>query len=306
MFSIAGYNFCSDGNSLDAAPSAVDNINDITIRNGVFENFNMTADVISPYSPDIPTTWQVLTLINANFNGTLNGGNVDFVMNELSGFKIKRRKLSDFNWVALGFMPIEDTTKLQFVFNDNLAASLEEYEYAFVPILGNVEDGVEGNYMTNTIGTNFKGVYICDQETIYRFYAGVSYGAQEQVQKMGVLEPLGRRYPVFVSNALTNYAKGNVTGTVLPNDYAETRQIDKVAITKQREALVQFLTDGKPKILKDWNGASYLLFVTGNPQTTYLNNSGMTLANVGFDWTEAGDSNSQEDLVETGMIAGDF
>ena len=46
--------------------------------------------------------------------------------------------------------------------------------------------------------------------------------------------------------------------------------------------------------------------VTGNPQTTYLNNSGMGLMNVGFDYTEAGDSNSQDDLVSTGMINGDY
>ena len=305
MFIILGYNFCSDGNSLDAAPSVADNI-DITIRNGVFEHFNMTEDVISPYSPDIPTTWQVLTLINANFNGTLNGGNVDFVMNELSGFKIKRRKLSDFNWVTLGFMPIEDTTKLQFVFNDNLAASLEEYEYTFVPILGNVEDGVEGNYITNTISTNFKGVYICDQDTIYRFYAGVDYGMGEQVQKIGVMEPIGSKWPVFVSNALTNYSKNSVTGIVLPNEYVDTREIDKLAIAKEHKELISFLTDGKPKILKDWNGNSWLLFVTGNPTTNYLTKSGMSIPSVSFDWAEAGDSNSQESLVNTGMIAGDI
>lgn len=305
MFIILGYNFCSDGNSLDAAPSVADNI-DITIRNGVFEHFNMTEDVVSPYSPDIPTTWQVLTLINANFNGTLNGGNVDFVMNELSGFKIKRRKLSDFNWVTLGFMPIEDTAKLQFVFNDNLAASLEEYEYAFVPILGNVEDGVEGNYITNTISTNFKGVYICDQDTIYRFYAGVDYGMGEQVQKIGVMEPIGSKWPVFVSNALTNYSKNSVTGIVLPNEYVDTREIDKLAIAKEHKELISFLTDGKPKILKDWNGNSWLLFVTGNPTTNYLTKSGMSIPSVSFDWAEAGDSNSQESLVNTGMIAGDI
>ena len=160
--------------------------------------------------------------------------------------------------------------------------------------------------MTNTISTNFKGVFICDQETIYRFYAGVCYGGSEQVQKIGVMEPFGSKYPVFVSGAITNYQKGRVEGTVLQNTYTETRQIDRVAIAKEREELVKFITDKKPKIIKDWNGNSWLVMVTGNQQNTYANNSGMGIMNVGFDYTEAGDSNSQEDLVDTGMIAGDI
>lgn len=302
MFSIVGYNFCSDGNCLDAVPSVVNNIVDVTLQGGIFDHFNMTGDVTSPYSPDIPTVWELLTMMDASFEGNLNAGNVGFALSELSGFRIKRRKITDFNWVTLSFVPIADVSQLEFIFNDNLAASLEDYEYAFVPVI----NGVEGNYMTNTISTNFKGVFICDQETIYRFYAGVSYGGSEQVQKIGVMEPFGSKYPVFVSGAMTNYQKGRVEGTVLQNTYTETRQIDRVAIAKERDELVKFLTDKKPKIIKDWNGNSWLVMVTGNPQTTYANNSGMGIMNVGFDYTEAGDSNSQEDLVDTGMIAGDI
>lgn len=302
MFSIVGYNFCADSNCLDNAPAVVDNINDITIQNGIYEHFNMTADVESPYSADIPTTWEFLTLLDANFNGNINAGNVDFILSELSGFRIKRRKTTEFDWVTLGFMPIQDTSELQFIFNDNIALNLEEYEYAFVPVL----NGVEGNYMTNTIETNFKGVFICDQETIYRFYAGVSYGASEQVQKIGVMEPLGSRYPVFTFSAKTDYQKGRVEGTVLQSGYEATRVLDKVATVKERRALIEFLTDKKPKIIKDWNGESFLVFITGNPQTNYLNNTGMAIANVGFDWTESGQADSQTDLVETGMIAGDI
>ena len=299
MFSIVGYNFCSDGNCLDATPAVVDNIKYVLIQKGIYDHLNMTGDVTTPYSSDIPTVWDILTIMDANFNGNINAGNVGFVLSELSGFRIKRRKLTDFNWITLDFIPVTNVLQLQFIFNDNIAQSLEDYEYAFVPVL----NGVEGNYMTNTITPNFKGVFICDQETIYRFYAGVTYGSQEQVQKIGVMEALGSKYPVFVSGSMINYKKGRVEGTVLQNDYEETRQIDRFAIVKEREELVKFLTDKKPKIIKDWNGNSYLVVVTGNPQTTYLNNSGMAIANVGFDWTEAGDSNSQADLVDTGMIA---
>lgn len=301
MFSILGYNFLADGNALDAVPVQLNNVNDITIQNGEFDHFNMTHDVTTPYSSTIPTTWELLTMLNASFEGTLNAGNVEYNLSQLSAFKIKRRKKTDFNWITLGTLPIESSDQLQFLFKDNLPQSLDEYEYGFVPII----NGVEGNYITNTIKTNFKGVFICDQDTIYRFYAGVSYGGAEQVQKIGVLEPVGQQYPIFVSNALTNYGTYRMEGTVLQNDYSETREIDPYAIVKERKELIKFLTNKKPKIVKDWNGNSWLIMVTGNLQTTYANNSGMKLMNVGFNYTEAGDSELQSDLVRTGMIAGD-
>ena len=109
--------------------------------------------------------------------------------------------------------------------------------------------------MTNTISTNFKGVFICDQETIYRFYAGVSYGGSEQVQKIGVMEPFGSKYPVFVSGAMTNYQKGRVEGTVLQNTYTETRQIDRVGyrereLQKESFLLINIVDTAKPSLFK--------------------------------------------------------
>ena len=69
MFSIVGYNFCSDGNCLDAVPSVVNNIVDVTLQGGSLTTSNMTGDVTSPYSPDIPTVWELLTMMDASFEG---------------------------------------------------------------------------------------------------------------------------------------------------------------------------------------------------------------------------------------------
>lgn len=298
MFVMCGYNFCEDGNCLDSTPIAMNGINSTKLTNGIFDHFNVSKDVTSPYSSTIPTTWDYLTLMNANFNGNINAGNTEFSLASLSAIKIKRRKITDFNWVTLTEVPITDLSQLQFIFNDNLAASLQEYEYAFVPVINEVE----GNYITNTITTNFNGVFICDLDTIYRFYAGVQYGATEQVQRIGTFEPFGKQYPVVVSNALINYQKSSVSGTVLQNGYMETRQIDRLAIVKERKNLLDFLTNKKAKILKDWNGNSWLMVVSGSPSTAYANNYGQGIMDVGFDYVEIGDSNTQSDLYKSGIV----
>ena len=104
MFMMCGYNFCSDGNALDPAPIIKDSFNDVILKNGIFDHWNVTRDVVSPYSPAIPTSWDYLTVMNANFNGNINAGNVNFSLNSIDGIKIKRRKVSDFNWVTLAYL----------------------------------------------------------------------------------------------------------------------------------------------------------------------------------------------------------
>ena len=269
-----GYNFVDDISAVDPFVTNINNLNSATIQNGIFDHFNLTADVTSTYSSTIPTAWDYLTLMDANFNGTINAGNSGFVLETLSGFKIKRRKITDFTWLDLGYIPITDFTQLEFSFQDNLAASLQDYEYAFVPVIS----GVEGNYITNTISTQFSGVFICDMGTIYRFYAGAQYGQSEQVQKIGVFEPFGLQYPVVVSNALTNYQKGSVSGTILNSDFYTTNTVDRLAIVQQRKSLLEFLTNKKAKILKDQNGAEWLMIVSGSPSISYTNNYGQGIS----------------------------
>ena len=300
MFFLCGYDFCKDGNCLNPVPLSRINYDSIKLQNGIFSHWYLTRDISSSYSPDEPTEWDYLTLMDANFNGTLEAGNVGYDLTQIEGIKIKRRKIIDYDWITIKFVSISELTdSLSFSFNDNTAQSGIEYEYAFVP----VTSGVEGNYITNTIKSKFEGVFICDKETIYKFYAGVSYGNNQKVQQIGVFEPMGRKYPVVVSNSLINYETGSFTGTVLPNDYLENHKLDTLNMVKERKDLLDFLTNKKAKILKDWNGNIWLMIITNNPSVAFERNSSMGIADVSASWIEIGDYNSQKDLYATGLIS---
>lgn len=301
MFLMCGYDFCRDNNALNPAPIIVNNYTDVKLSNGLFDHWNVTEDVTSPYSPEIPTAWDYLTIMNANFNGNIEAGNAsNLVDGSIEGFKIKRRKIEEFNWITLKYITKEEliSSGFSFAFNDNLAQSGVTYEYAFVPIVG----GVEGDYIINSIETKFDGVFICDLDTIYKFYAGVKYGTQERVQKIGVFEPYGRQYPVVVSNSVINYNRGSFSGTILANDYLRTKALDRMDMVKEREQLMDFLTNKKAKILKDWNGNNWLMLITSNGQTSFSSNYGMGIATASASWTEIGDANKQSDLYNSGII----
>ncbi len=298
MFQLIGYNFFGDGDALNFAPSSVENINRTEIAGAIFNHFNVTRDVNLPFTTEIPN-WTYDTIMDANFNGNLNAGNVDFLIEQISSIKIKRRKTGEFDWITLTEIPINSVEDLSFTFNDILNANNEDYDYALVPTLNNVE----GNYIINNVFSEFNGVFIGDADSIYKFMYEVDYGSNSRAQQIGTFEPIGNKYPIVVANGDLSYNTGTISATLLNDEFENTGVVDRQAIVQKKELLKTFLTNKKAKILKDWNGNIWLCIVTSSPQFDYKSGSGMGIPQVTFSWTEIGDAESQEDLYANGLVS---
>lgn len=298
MIGLIGYNFCADGNALDPTPTDVNNITYTRVQNGIFDHFNVSRDTSFDYSSIVPTDWDVNTLMNADFAGNVSAGNVAQVATGITSVRVKRRIKGTFDWITIREIPVNAPEDLSFVITDNLNAYNVEYEYAFVPVM----EDVEGSYIIESILSKFEGVFICDMDTVFKFYAGVEYDGNDAVQQVGVFQPFNRKYPIIVSNSIMQYQTGNVGGWVLPEDYEDTHVFDRSKIVKEKEVLLNFLMNKKPKILKDMNGNNWLVYFTGNPSVTYDNNYGQGMLKVSAQWTEVGDPNDKTDLYENGLI----
>ena len=298
MIGFIGYNFCADGNALDPTPTNINNITATRLQNGIFDHFNVTRNVTFDYSSIIPIDWDIDTIMDANFKGNISAGNVDQVASGITGIRVKRRVKGTFDWITIKELPVEKSEDLSFVVTDNLNAYNVEYEYAFVPMLGDVE----GNYIIESILSKFEGVFICDANTVFKFMAGVEYSNNTANQQIGVLQTYNRQFPVIVSNSVLQYKTGSIGGWVLPEGFETNRVIDRTAITKEKEILLKFLTNKKPKIIKDMNGNNWLVYFTGNPNMSYDNNYGQGMVKVNAEWTEVGDPNDKNDLYENGLI----
>ena len=298
MLQFIGYNFFSDGNALNTAPSNVDNITTVKLSNAIFDHFNITQNTSTEVTTTIPTVWDYDTIMDADFAGNISAGNVDFLIEQISAIKIKRRVQGEFNWLTLQTIPVNSVEDLNFVFNDMLNQYGVQYEYAFVPIL----EDVEGNYIINSVFSQFNGVFIGDANNIYKFLYEVEYGSNARNQQIGVFQVLGQQYPVLVANGALSYESGSVTATILNDDFEETGVIDRTAITQQKNVLKDFLTNRKAKILKDWNGNIWLCIVNSNISVTYKSNYGMGIPSINFEWTEVGDASNQQDLYNNGIL----
>lgn len=298
MIGLVRYNFCADGNALDPTPTDINNITKTRLQNGVFDHFNVSHNVAFDYSSIVPTDWDIDTVMDANFEGNISAGNVNQVATGITGIRVKRRVKGTFDWITIRELVVEKSEDWSFVITDNLNAYNVEYEYAFVPMLGDVE----GSYIIESILSKFEGVFICDVDTVFKFMAGVEYSGNTVNQQIGVFQPYNRKYPVVVSNSIMQYKSGSIGGWVLPEGYETNRVIDRSAITKEKEVLINFLTNKKSKIIKDMNGNNWLVYFTGNPNMSYDNNYGQGMVKVNAEWTEIGDPNDKDDLYENGLI----
>lgn len=298
MIALLGYNFCGDKNAIDPMPTNICNITETKIENGVFDHFNVTRNVTNDYSTDIPTDWDWETIMDCNFKNNISAGNVDQIAADITGYRLKRRKVGEFEWTTIKEAEIDSLEELSFTFTDNLAMNFTEYQYAYVPMMS----GVEGNYIVDNIYSEFRGVFICDYDTVYKLYSGVGYGNIVQTQQVGVFEPYGKQYPIVISNGSLNYQTGSISGKILPADFEETGNLDRQEIVARKKVLTDFLTNRKPKIIKDWNGGAWLCIITGNPSLKPDNSYGMGVWDFNASWTETGAPDNKSDLFKNGLI----
>lgn len=298
MISFVGYNFLSDLNSVDPYPTNAGIFNQVEIYRAIYDHIDISNNTtITSNIP--PTQWDFGTILDCNFNGNISGGTIKDFSSGITKVRVKKRKVGEFDWQIIKTYDISSSEDLSFVFNDYLTATNTEYEYAYVPVFGSVE----GQYAISTVMSQFDGVFICDANTIFKFNMGVEYGSTDIVQQVGTFTVLGRKYPIVMSNGLANYQTGQLSGLVLPEDYEDTRTIDRIAITQRRNKLMEFLTNKKPKIIKDRNQNQWLVIIQ-SPSTSYLNNYGQGIVSASMQWIEIGDAESNKDLAKAGLIEG--
>lgn len=297
MIGICGYNLCHDIDSLNIMPTNLVAITNAKIENGIYDEVSITKDTTFAYTTTIPD-FDNSTILQCKFENTLGAGNTGLTMNQINGLRLKRRKIGTSDWIQVAEdIPVISYEDLTVTIKDRYCASLQEYEWAFIPML----DGVEGNYIVSTLTTNFDGIFICDSNTMYKLYEGVSYGSMAINRQIGTLLPIGGKYPIVVSNSDTLYKSGSVSGTVFQDDFSETRQIDRNKIVERTNALSDFFNNGEPKIIKDWNGNVWLVVIL-NSSVDYVSTMGMGVVSVTGNWVEQGDPENETDLSENGLI----
>lgn len=297
MFNILGFNFLFDSYAIDPRPTNVEPLVSASVRNGIFDEINISADVDKQtIDTTIPSVFDKYDFLLCNFNGNIDGGGLESY--DFNLMRIKRREAGTFNWITLFEININDLEDMNFTRYDKYARNNTVYEYAFVPVSG----GVEGNYSIISVESKFYKIYLCDESNIYSLDVGIAFGSISKSNKTNIFEPLMGKYPIVVSNAELNYKSGTLSGTIITPREEETKIWDLNQNIKLQNDVLNFLINKKAKIYKDWMGNSYLILIVEDVSLTPNNTINGRLADVAFSFVEIGDAENQEDLYENGLI----
>lgn len=294
---------CGDRNSMTASTVHMNDINDITLQRGAFDELYVNTKVTTTWDGQIPDEWDFDTRIHAGFNGDLFGGNVDYTAEIVSTVLVKRRMKGTLQWQSYFEIPIESNEDFDFIRNDYLCRNGYEYEYCLVPTLNGVEGEYSSNHNISTILSEFDGVFIIEKDMAYHSVINTSVEIARNFAS-SVIETKGRRRPIVFYNGDTNYREFNVEATFVQFD-PDTCQFDFTRNDSFREQVDDFLTDKKAKILKSEDGYMALVSISDSPISHSVDDF-KELVTTEFTAYETGDCDDVTDLYYNNIIDCDY
>lgn len=294
---ICGSNFVGGALACAITPTAIEKIDYIELKNGIYDDLYVTKDTGYEIADPIPEEWDFNTVLWAKFNNNTNAGNVDWNLETVSHLILKVREQNSFAWKTI--LTKEVKTIGDFVINypDYFAASGQPCEYAIVPVLY----GTEGNYATSKITLSLDKMFLIEGNAVWS--TDITDGFCDTTRNIpsATVELLNSKYPIYVRNTTANYDTGSCTGSFVPLVDCELlyEKEHDYRRTKYQREFMDFISDGIPKILKMPDGRVWIVQITPNPSDTA--NTIYNNRNVSFSWVEVGDVNSEEDLYYLGL-----
>ena len=292
-----GKTFCAGVYTLDLTATKAEDLNSATIKNGIYDELYVTKNISKDYSTEIDSEWDFDTYMYANFNGDLHAGNISFVFEQVSSLRVKRRKVGTFDWITLFEIPIQAVEDFNFERFDRFARSGMSYEYAVIPIIGGIETGL----IINNVESNFEGMYIIEDGKTYSTILDVEISANKNTPN-AVVNTLNRKYPYFVKNGVNNYYSGSAIALFLNKD-TDGDFVPKYD-WQYNDNILEFLGNGKVKILKHEDGRMWMVNITGNVKEQSDGHPDKKM--VSFEWVEVGNAESSHELYDNGFIDVDY
>lgn len=283
-----GRYYCGSKEAMSSTPTNIKDITYITISNGVYDELFGT-DNSNIKMNDLSKTWDFDTRFYAKFQNNLMAGNVDYAASTVSSVRIKRRKNDEHQWFTMFDIPIETNEDFEFELEDRYAQGNQDYYYAMIPVI----EQIEGNINKNSIRSEFNNYFILDKDISYPIIFNTSLSI-ELNKNVGIINTLGRKYPFIISNGLSQYKTGTLNFSLA--------QIIDCEINENgynyRTQFEQWITNGQPKIIKDWTGQIFMINITSSIPIGYEH---WNLPSYQIQFTEVGNP-----LDETDMYYNDF
>lgn len=271
-----------------------DNINAVLIGNGVYDTLLLDLDADAPYSTEVPTN-DTSAVLFVHFNGSVDN---EVVPLNYTKAVLQRKDDTMLTWWTLQKIDISAGDVAQLNFDDYFIPSGVKQTYGITIY----KDDTPSKTYTVDVTPKWGRVFLSDKDENYKLNYAVIYSNGSQNIQNGVLMPIGAKYPIVIQNAVGNYKSGSLQFKVLGYQFDIDRRLDRNSIVKQTNDILAFLTNGKPKCIKDYNGNIIICKVINSPQVSYDANWGNGITTISFDWVEQAEYNNYDEMLELGLI----
>ena len=169
-----------------------------------------------------------------------------------------------------------------------------KYEYAIAP----VANGIELGQVKTEVISDFDGAIITDGNTVYHILLEPKVDSMEKVRTASVVETMGSKYPFLFAGSKANYYSGHFSGVGIRFDN-EKCDFDINGGTDFRDQLSEWLTNGNAKVLKMFDGRTWVMGVNGNVSISCSDHYDKGV--LEFDFVELGDITDENDMYNNGL-----
>lgn len=290
-------------------------IEQVQLFNGIYDHINITTDIRKEYSVDIPTEWNYYTVLDCDFKSNVNGGVLNF--EDLDYVRIKSRMKGDFDWITIKNFKVDKDENVYLSMKDYRVPSYTDMEYSLVLVNDNL---IESDYSIKKLDNiMWNKVFVSDLTgTTMILESNVSYSDIERISDIGEMQPINSKYPTVIQNGEVDYDRFTISGLLVDDRYiggyatkenkdesivvSRSRYLDRKYLVNKRNQYINFLKNGKTKIITDWNGNCWVGKIVQNPSFSPMQEIGNGLGSITFSFVEQGKWNNQQDLYETNLV----
>lgn len=281
-------------------------INSIKIQNAVYYTIYGEKVNDSDYESVTPENeFDEDTILRATFNNNLSAGSFSFSSGTVLGINVKRRSNNDYQLIYTYQTAYDEdgNETYAFSFEDNTVRLGETYTYAMFPIIqdedGNIyeQDYTPDNDSAQSFSVDYLGLIISDGEQSYSTFINADV-IQSREKPSSVQIVAGKRYPYVISSGDVNYSTGTAQGVFAP---VSDCVMDTKEARQYREDFYDFLYNGKPKLLRFYDGGMWLVKVSGT-SITEGHDEHPDLVLTSFEWTEIDDCDDLDILSKYGIV----
>lgn len=294
---IIGYDlfFGQDNSSVFNTVISLGNINSGILGKGKFDEISFDEDISKVYN-NTKEEWDYQFVLDAKFQGNLEAGNIDNKGIPISQIKFQKRLTDSLIWTDVGILDYS-TLQTVYTFVDKYVKNNFDYDFCVVPLTS----GIIGKRTTASIMPEFDGIFLCDANSSFQLIMNLELGSLEHVNPSSFLEPLNAQYPIVQYSTL-DYKKGTIKALVLSNDTISTGVINTKSEKANRDNLMKFLKNHKPKMLKTSSGEFMIISIVDNPTETPNNSLEQAIADISFNFVEIDDSEREGALTDNGLV----